>query len=787
MLSHLGYFVNRLVIATLLVVSFSLVVKAQTDQSIYTDSLQNNWVNYSWATVNFDNSATVHSGTKSVSVNSGGYQAIYLHHDAFSTDNFVSISFWIHGGTSGGQRLQVQATSGGAAQTAFALQPLMANTWQQVSIPLSSLGVGAGSQMDGFWIQETSGATLPVYYVDDITLVGGIPTPPPPNQNVTIQIDANLNRHLINSDIYGVAFATPAQLLDLNAPLNRYGGNSATRYNWQLNADNKGNDFYFQSIPYLNVAGEIGDTFIRDTKKGGAQPLITVPMVDWVAKLGPNRSKLASFSIAKYGAQTGNDANYFPDAGNGIRTNGQRITGNDPNDANTPNSPAFQQSWIQHLTQTWGTSSNGGVRYYVLDNEHSLWHETHRDVQPTGANMEQVFAKMRDYAAMIKSVDANAQVLGPEEWGWNGYLYSGFDLQVAGNNGYTSFPDRAAHNNMIYVTWLLQQFKADEITRGKRLLDVFSLHYYPQGGEFSNDASAAMQLRRNRSTRSLWDANYTDESYINDKVRLVPRMKEWVAQYYPNTKTALTEYNWGAENHINGATAQADVYGILGRENIDAATRWTTPDATSPTYKAMKMYRNYDGKKSGFGETSISTVVPNPNNLSSFAAIRNSDGALTIMVINKIAGETPITVNLTNFNAGNVAQAWQLTSTNQINRLNDVTGSTNNVLKTTVPSQSVTLFVVPKTSPTAAGVNLGGRVTTISGRGISKAIITMIDVNGGQRTALSNFAGNYNFANVPAGETYLLTVTGRRYLFSTEPRVIKALADENNINFAAMK
>jgi len=88
-----------------------------------------------------------------------------------------------------------------------------------------------------------------------------------------------------------------------------------------------------------------------------------------------------------------------------------------------------------------------------------------------------------------------------------------------------------------------------------------------------------MQLRRNRSTRSLWDPTYTDETWINDKVRLIPRLKQWAAQYYPGTPVGINEYNWGAEDHINGATAQADVLGIFGREGLDLATRWTTPAA----------------------------------------------------------------------------------------------------------------------------------------------------------------------------------------------------------------
>lgn len=683
--------------------------QAQSNQNIYTDSLQNGWENWSWATVNLNNANPVHGGQTSVSVNSAAWQAFYLHHAAFSTAGYSNLSFWIHGGASGGQRLQVQATSGGTAQTAFALSPLAANSWQQITIPLASLGA-ANTSIDGFWIQDLSGTTQPVFYIDDIALTAGGTTPTPtPNGSVTISVDANANRRAINPQVYGVAHATTAQLLELNAPLNRSGGNNTTRYNWQQNADNRANDFYFESIPFANQPGEVGDTFIQDSKNANAQPMLTVPMIDWIAKVGANREKLASFSISKYGAQTGNDAQWFPDAGNGVRTNGQYVTGNDPNDANVPNSVNFQRNWVQHLVGRWGNASGGGLRYYILDNEHSIWFSTHRDVKPQGANMEEMFGKMRGYAAMIKSVDPNAQIVGPEEWGWSGFLYSGYDQWYAPTHNWT-FPDRAAHGNMDYVAWILQQFRLDEQTRGTRLLDFFTLHYYPQGGEFSNDVSAAMQLRRNRSTRSLWDANYTDESWINTPVQLVPRMKNWVANYYPNTKIGLTEYNWGAENHINGATAQADIYGLLGREGMDMAARWTTPDAATPTFKAMKMYRNYDGQNKGFGDTSISAVAPDADNVSAFAALRSSDGALTVMVINKTTSATGLNLNLANFTAGNIAQVWQLTSANQIVRLADATVSGNN-LNANLPAQSITLFVVASGNPSAplAPSNLTGK------------------------------------------------------------------------------
>src|SRR5207245_1875491 len=124
---------------------------------------------------------------------------------------------------------------------------------------------------------------------------------------------------------------------------------------------------------------------------------------------------------------------------------------------------------------------------------------------------------------------------------------------------------------------------------------------------------------------------------------LIPRLRNWAnTYYYSGTPIGITEYNWGAESHINGATAQADIFGIFGREGLNIGARWTTPDPSTPTYKAMKMYRNYDGNKSTFGDVSVSAGGPNADSVAVFAAQRTSDGALTIMVISKyLSGTTP--------------------------------------------------------------------------------------------------------------------------------------------------
>jgi len=514
------------------------------------------------------------------------------------------------------------------------------------------------------------------------------------NPAATVAVDANANRRAINPNVYGLAYGSTAQLTDLNVPLNRYGGNNSSRYNWQVNGDNRDADWYFESIADTSsVAGERGDTFISNSRAGGAQAMITVPMIGWVAKLGAGRAKLASFSQAKYGAQTGNDAQWFPDAGNGIlKSTNQPVGGNDPNDANVQNSSLYQQSWIQHIVSTWGLAGNGGQKYYILDNEHSIWHSTHRDVHPVGATMDEIASRMLDYASQIKGTDPGALLAGPEEWGWSGYFYSGYDQQYGSQHGWSFLPDRNNHGGADYLPWLLAQIKADN----RHLLDIFTVHYYPQGGEFGNDTSTAMQLLRNQSTRSLWDPNYVDQSWVNDKVMLIPRLRSWAnTYYYAGTPIGITEYNWGAEGHINGATTQADILGIFGREGLDLAARWTTPDATTPTYKAIKIYRNYDGNKSTFGDVSVSATGPNPDNVAVFAAQRTSDNALTVMVISKyLSGTTPVSISLTNFTPSGTAQVYQLTSTNAITRLADLTLS-GATAAFTAPAQSITLLVLP--------------------------------------------------------------------------------------------
>src|SRR5881394_797479 len=223
------------------VVTLSPSALAQTDQPIYTDSLVGGWQNWSWATVNLDNTSPIHSGTRSASVNADAWEAIYLHHDAFDTSGYTDLVFWIHGGSTGGQLLQVQALLNGAAQTAVTLDPLPANTWQKITISLASLGVASKPNLDGVWIQDRSGTTKPAFYLDDISMIA---VPAPSVVNVTVNASQTIRtidaRHFgVNAAVWDAVFDTTTTISLLsemgNQALRFPGGSLSDEYHWQSN------------------------------------------------------------------------------------------------------------------------------------------------------------------------------------------------------------------------------------------------------------------------------------------------------------------------------------------------------------------------------------------------------------------------------------------------------------------------------------------------------------------------------------------------------------------------
>ncbi len=666
-------------------------------QAIYTDGLAGGWADWSWNTTrNFNNTSPVHgAGGKSIAVtHTSAWGGLYLHTNiTLNKVEYTAIRFSIHGGAGGGHTLQLLPyDAAGNGGTRVPIPVTLANAWREVEISTASFGLEAFS---GFAWQDARGSAQPVYYLDDIQLVKG--TPPPADPPV-LTIDVAANRRPISPYIYGWNFANSAIASELQLPVNRWGGNATTRYNWKLDTSNRASDWYFENIPDSNPNpgqlpnGSNTDRFVEGNITTGADSIVTVPLIGWTPK---SRAYACGFSVAKYGAQESTDP-WRSDCGNGKRkSDGSLITGNDPADTSIAIGPDFVGDWVNHLVSRYGRAGSGGVRFYNLDNEPMLWNSTHRDVHPAPATYDEMITRTIQHAGAIKAADPGALTLGPVVWGWCAYFYSAADNCGRGS-------DYSSHGNVHFVPWYLRQLQTYEQQYGVRLLDYLDMHYYPQasGVSLSSVGDATTQALRLRSTRSLWDPTYVDESWINQVVdgpyvRLIPRMREWVNANYPGTKLAITEYNWGAHDHINGALAQADVLGIFGREGLDLATLWDPPGSSEPAAFAFRIFRNYDAAGAKFGETSVRGASTDQGRVSVYAAMR-SDNRLTAVLINKTAEQLTSTLTIGNYTAGASARVYRYSPADltHIVRQADLPIAAG-AASVTMPASSITLLVVP--------------------------------------------------------------------------------------------
>ncbi len=489
------------------------------------------------------------------------------------------------------------------------------------------------------------------------------PAAAPPPSSVTITVDATRILRPISPLIYGVAHANPDQLLTLGAQLNRWGGNPNTRYNWVNSAWNAARDWEFRN--YGNdsgapvSAGSTTDQFVKDNLSVGAETVLTLPAMGWVAR---NTDKQAqSIGVPSDGGppiapDSDAIAGYDP-SDNRQRTSVQSFARKQTAFVDTPeqgDGPVYQDEFVQHLVTRFGAASDGGVRYYVVDNEPDLWSTTHTDVHPVQMSYDQTLATFVEYASAIKAVDPRAYVAGPALSGWTSYFYSARDR---GADNFRQAADRQAHGGMPFLPWWLEQVRKHDEQVGSRNLDVLDVHYYPQAANvYSAADDAYTRGLRLRSTRSLWDASYVDESWINDTVRLIPRMREWIDQYYPGTRLAIGEWSWGGEKSISGALAVADVLGIFGREGVDMASYWTFPTVDSAAAQAFQLYTHYNGNGDAFGDQAVAaTTDAAPDYVTTYASVDSTSGDVVLVAINKrLDADVAATIKLNDTSSGSV-------------------------------------------------------------------------------------------------------------------------------------
>ncbi len=503
----------------------------------------------------------------------------------------------------------------------------------------------------------------------------------PGQDDLTFTIDSTQGVHPISPYVYGVNDGSKAAAV--HATIVRTGGNRLTAFNWENNASNAGADYQFENDDYMcstvtctpnsSTAGAYLKAVVDGASAAGADALVTVPIVDYVAAdkspAGDVRNSGSNYLSTRFKqnkAAKGAAFAYPPD---------------------TTDAYVYQDEMAHWLS---GAEPNAVIRWQ-LDNEPDLWSSTHAEVHPTAVTYAELAQRNVTYATAIKNVLPSAHVVGPVNYGWEGYvtLQNATDSQADGD----------------FLSWWLGQMKAAETTAGKRLLDGIDLHWYPEatggGTRIIDDGTGAAEVAaREQAPRSLWDQTYSETSWIeqslNGPIYLIPRVQAKIAASYPGTALSISEWNYGGGTDISGAIASADVLGIFGAYGVDMAMMWPMNGDESYTYAAFEAYRSYDGNGAAFGDTSISAATTDVPNSSVYASIDSANPARMVLVaINKATTSKVAGIVVHHSTVYTKASVYTITAAGGAHPVaaSPLASTATNAFRYTMPAQSVSILV----------------------------------------------------------------------------------------------
>jgi hypothetical protein len=328
---------------------------------------------------------------------------------------------------------------------------------------------------------------------------------------------------------------------------------------------------------------------------------------------------------------------------------------------------------------------------FSLDNEPDLWSSTHAEVHPAAVTYAELVQRNVTYATAIKRVAPSSLVLGPVNYGFNGFE----TLQNA--------PDAGGRN---FLDFYLDQMRAADASAGRRLVDVLDLHWYPEargGGQriVGGDNSAAVVSARVQAPRSLYDPGYVEDSWITNDygygaINLIPRTRNRIAARNPGMGLGFTEWNFGGGNHISGALATADVLGAFGSQGVKVANLWEMSADESFTYAAFRAFRNYDGAGGRFGDRSCPATTSDVATATVYASTFADEPQRSVIVaINKSTSSKRAAISLTSGSAVTKAKVFTLTAGGGANVVAkpDINTVATNAFNYTMPAQSVSVIV----------------------------------------------------------------------------------------------
>jgi hypothetical protein len=490
--------------------------------------------------------------------------------------------------------------------------------------------------------------------------------------DVTFEVRADQSVHAISPYVYGTNGAP--DIANNHQTIVRSGGNRMTAYNWENNASNAGSDYQFQNDSFLSsssVPGKVISDLVDVAKANKAAAVVTIPLVDYVAADknggGDVRNSGSNYLATRFKKN-------LPAKGSAFSAM-----------PNTTDDSVYEDEFVSWLKG----AEPGATVLFLMDNEPDLWSSTHAEVHPNPVTYAELWDRNHKFSKAAKAVWPSAEILGFVSYGFNGYV---------------SLQNASDANGRNFIDWYLDQAKAAEATDGKRLIDYLDLHWYPEargGGQrvTDGDNSAAVVAAREQAPRSLWDASYSETSWVRDYLAAPIDLLHWlgkkVTAHYPGTRLAFSEWDYGGGDHISGAIAVADALGIYGKESVGLATYWPLKADESFAYAAFRAYRNFDGSGAAFGDTSVAATSSDVPVATVYASIDAANTHRTVIVaINKATTAKSAAIRIAHSASYKTARVFVLTGGQAaLTAGAGLTAVAANAFHYDMPAQSVSVIV----------------------------------------------------------------------------------------------
>ncbi|MEP6947250.1 MAG: SdrD B-like domain-containing protein [Acidobacteriota bacterium] len=179
----------------------------------------------------------------------------------------------------------------------------------------------------------------------------------------------------------------------------------------------------------------------------------------------------------------------------------------------------------------------------------------------------------------------------------------------------------------------------------------------------------------------------------------------------------------------------------------------------------------------------VSSPVADPNTTDNIGQV---NGGITAVTAYQVRLD-----RAADYNAGGPLAGRFLTIANQTSQAGDDDASDSDAVSVSNPSGSPTgtYPVVSLTtgsagannhtfdigfvfSPSAAGVEISGRLVTSDGSGIRNVLMQLIEADGTFHAAISGPFGYYSFTDIPSGQAVVISVSAKRYHFAQSVRLV---------------